>query len=264
MRRRAALLLAASAAAAALEAASAQAAAPRCGANNGGCVPGTRCFEVAGRAQCEYSHACPALVAPANGFVNCPGSAPGAQATYSLRLVEGNLARSAEQRTECIVGCRAGHSAVGVTAPRFCTATGWSDTSAVRCAASQQCSASASPCQNGGTCTANVNGGYRCRCPVGWAGTNCAEADSCVAALTHRPIAGLCQNGGHCRNILGGSYGCVCRAGFAGKLPSLKHSRKNPAHCLYFRPKYVDFPRIFLAIHGRPRTGAHWTYFCNS
>lgn len=175
-------------------------------------------------AECEYSHTCPALVAPANGFVNCPGSAPGAQATYSLRLVEGNLARSAETRTQCLVGCRAGYSAVGVTAPRFCTATGWSDTSAVRCAASQQCSASNNPCLNGATCTANVNGGYRCRCPVGWAGTNCDEADSCVNSLTQLPVPSLCQHGGHCRNIIRGSYGCVCQHGFAG------------LHCAYANP----------------------------
>ena len=160
-----------------------------CGRNNGGCVPGTRCSVGAGgRIDCDYSHTCPTLPMPANGFVSCPGAAPGAQPTYSLRLVEGNLARSVEQRTECLVGCNAGFSAIGFTSPRYCTATGWSDTTAVRCIASPQCSATNNPCQHGGRCTATVNGGYRCRCTTGWAGRTCQEADSVRPLLPNLPL----------------------------------------------------------------------------
>jgi hypothetical protein len=150
-----------------------------CGSNNGGCVPGTLCsVGVGGRIDCDYSHTCPALLSPTNGFVQCPGSTPGAQPTYSLRLVEGNLARSVEHRTQCMVGCNAGFSAQGFTSPRYCTATGWSDTSAVRCMSSPQCSPTNNPCQHGGRCTATVNGGYRCACTAGWAGRDCQQADS--------------------------------------------------------------------------------------
>ena len=163
---------------AAVEAQAAHGSAASCGTNNGGCVPGTRCSVQGGRIDCDYSHTCPTLVAPANGFVDCPGAAPGAQPTYSLRLAEGNVARSVERRTQCSIGCNSGFSASGFTLPRFCTATGWSDTSAVRCTASPQCSPSNNPCQHGGRCTATVNGGYRCSCAAGWAGTNCHEADS--------------------------------------------------------------------------------------
>ena len=160
-----------------------------CGSNNGGCVPGTRCSVGAGgRIDCDYSHTCPALMSPTNGFVQCPGTAPGAQPTYSLRLVEGNLARSVEQRTQCMVGCNTGFSAQGFTSPRYCTATGWSDTSVVRCVSSPQCSATNNPCQHGGRCTATVNGGYSCACTAGWAGRNCQQADS-VRSLIHPPSA---------------------------------------------------------------------------
>lgn len=156
-----------------------------CGTNNGGCVPGTRCaVGEGGRIDCDYRHTCPTLPTPTDGFVNCPHTAQGAQPTYSLRLVEGNLARSVEERTECIVGCNAGFSATGYTSPRFCTATGWSDTTAVRCTATAQCSAANNPCQHGGTCTADMRGGYRCACTPEWAGKNCQEANSVSPHLT--------------------------------------------------------------------------------
>ena len=68
MRRRELLRLAAGAAAALGDTAAAQAA-PRCGTNNGGCVPGTRCFEVAGRKLLrKQSH-------PMHGKLDIPGKA---------------------------------------------------------------------------------------------------------------------------------------------------------------------------------------------
>ena len=201
------------------------AAAPRttCGRNNGGCLPGTRCVVRGGRVDCDFSHTCPALAAPPHGFVDCPGLS-GVPPSYSLRLVEGDMARSTERRSACTVGCEAGFSATGFTGTRYCTASGWSDTTAVRCASSRPCAGN--KCQHGGTCAATVNGGYRCRCVAGFAGPNCAQQDSCVQT-GGQPIAGgatLCQHGGHCRNIVGGSYACVCRPGFAG------------LHCAYENP----------------------------
>ena len=161
-----------------------------CGRNNGGCVPGTTCSAgPGGRIDCDYRHTCPALHAPKDGFVDCPDLAPGAQPTYSLHLVEGNLARSVERRTECVVGCLDGFSATGFTSRRYCTATGWSDTSAVRCLAAPQCSATNNPCQHGGTCKRGLRGGYTCECAPGWAGRNCHEADSVGPLLPDRSTA---------------------------------------------------------------------------
>ncbi|XP_066298234.1 zonadhesin-like [Branchiostoma lanceolatum] len=38
------------------------------------------------------------------------------------------------------------------------------------------------PCQNGGQCVDNNNGGYRCHCVGKWTGTNCDEGSTCTAS----------------------------------------------------------------------------------
>ncbi|KAK2160092.1 hypothetical protein LSH36_140g00016 [Paralvinella palmiformis] len=64
-----------------------------------------------------------------------------------------------------------------------------------------------SPCQNGGTCTDEVNG-YSCTCVAGFTGTNCeTNIDECLSSP--------CQNGGTCTDEVNG-YSCTCVAGFTG------------------------------------------------
>ena len=52
----------------------------------------------------------------------------------------------------------------------------------------------ASPCHNNGTCV-NEADGYRCECPSGHKGPDCADVDQCVP--------NPCLNGGTCEDALG-------------------------------------------------------------
>ncbi|XP_016299004.1 delta-like protein B [Sinocyclocheilus anshuiensis] len=64
------------------------------------------------------------------------------------------------------------------------------------------------PCFNGGTCEEKITGGYVCRCPLAFTGSNCEKRlDRC----SHKP----CANGGECVD-LGASALCRCRPGFTG------------------------------------------------
>ncbi|XP_052331565.1 sushi, nidogen and EGF-like domain-containing protein 1 isoform X1 [Oncorhynchus keta] len=66
---------------------------------------------------------------------------------------------------------------------------------------------SSSPCQNGGTCSDQFNG-FICQCPPGFTGTVCqTDLDHCVS----QP----CLNGGDCRDQVNG-YTCACPAAFTG------------------------------------------------
>ena len=62
------------------------------------------------------------------------------------------------------------------------------------------------PCQNGGACL-NEADGYRCQCPSGYKGPECADVDHCAASP--------CQNNGTCLNEAGG-YRCECPSGYTG------------------------------------------------
>ncbi|HTL32255.1 MAG TPA: DNRLRE domain-containing protein [Kofleriaceae bacterium] len=75
------------------------------------------------------------------------------------------------------------------------------------CYTTQDDHCAAAPCQNGGTCTNDVNG-YTCSCPAGYTGDRCETViDNCTA----HP----CQNGGTCQSNVGG-YACTCAADFTG------------------------------------------------
>lgn len=149
------------------------AAATACGSNNGGCLPDTKCMIRNRKVACDYHHTCPRLAQPANGVVSCP-NIPGTGVvqqlpSYSLVLVEGDLKSSIESRSECVVGCRPGYAALaGFTGKRYCTATGWSDVTPVRCAAQPPCAPAR--CSNHGSCQSQPNGASRCTCSRGWAG----------------------------------------------------------------------------------------------
>uniref|UniRef100_A0A7M5X290 Uncharacterized protein n=2 Tax=Clytia hemisphaerica TaxID=252671 RepID=A0A7M5X290_9CNID len=64
------------------------------------------------------------------------------------------------------------------------------------------------PCQNGGTCTDEVNG-YQCGCVPGYTGTNC-ETD--INECAGNP----CQNGRQCTELVN-DYECDCGGVFTGK-----------------------------------------------
>lgn len=65
------------------------------------------------------------------------------------------------------------------------------------------------PCFNGGRCSDSPDGGYSCRCPVGYSGFNCEKKiDYCSSSP--------CSNGAKCVD-LGDAYLCRCQAGFSGR-----------------------------------------------
>uniref|UniRef100_A0A8C9T1I3 Neurogenic locus notch homolog protein 1 n=1 Tax=Scleropages formosus TaxID=113540 RepID=A0A8C9T1I3_SCLFO len=65
-----------------------------------------------------------------------------------------------------------------------------------------------SPCRNGGTCELISLKEYKCRCPPGWSGKLCQQADPCAA--------NPCANGGQC-TPLESHYICTCTPFFTGQ-----------------------------------------------
>ncbi|NXU69706.1 NOTC1 protein, partial [Horornis vulcanius] len=63
------------------------------------------------------------------------------------------------------------------------------------------------PCRNGGTCDLLTLSEYKCRCPPGWSGKTCQQADPCAS--------NPCANGGQCVPFEA-HYICRCTAGFHG------------------------------------------------
>uniref|UniRef100_A0A8C3TFR0 Neurogenic locus notch homolog protein 1 n=1 Tax=Chelydra serpentina TaxID=8475 RepID=A0A8C3TFR0_CHESE len=63
------------------------------------------------------------------------------------------------------------------------------------------------PCRNGGTCDLLTLTEYKCRCPPGWSGGTCQQADPCAS--------NPCANGGQCVPFEA-HYVCKCTAGFHG------------------------------------------------
>uniref|UniRef100_A0A5K3EG44 Protein slit n=1 Tax=Mesocestoides corti TaxID=53468 RepID=A0A5K3EG44_MESCO len=64
------------------------------------------------------------------------------------------------------------------------------------------------PCKNDGVCVMHNSFGFKCICPEGWGGDDCARnLNDCEY--------NRCQNGGVCRDHVGG-YTCECRLGFTG------------------------------------------------
>ncbi|NWH62139.1 NOTC1 protein, partial [Geococcyx californianus] len=118
------------------------------------------------------------------------------------------------------------------------------------------------PCRNGGTCELLTLNEYKCRCPPGWSGKTCQQADPCAsnpcanggkcvpfeAHYVCRCTAGfhganckqdvnecsitpfVCKNGGSCTNEVG-TYQCSCKPAFTG--PNCEHPYVpcNPSPC---------------------------------
>uniref|UniRef100_A0A8C5S3R3 EGF-like domain-containing protein n=1 Tax=Laticauda laticaudata TaxID=8630 RepID=A0A8C5S3R3_LATLA len=63
------------------------------------------------------------------------------------------------------------------------------------------------PCRNGGSCDLVTLTEYKCRCPPGWSGKTCQQADPCAS--------NPCANGGQCVPFES-SYVCRCPQGFHG------------------------------------------------
>ncbi|MGH0125833.1 UNVERIFIED_CONTAM: hypothetical protein FKN15_025001 [Acipenser sinensis] len=118
------------------------------------------------------------------------------------------------------------------------------------------------PCRNGGTCELISLKEYKCRCPPGWSGETCQQADPCASnpcanggqcspfeahyicscpSGFHGPSCkqdknecalspSLCQNGGKCINEFG-SYRCECQQQYIGKNCEIPYVPCNPSPC---------------------------------
>uniref|UniRef100_A0A671QBF0 Neurogenic locus notch homolog protein 1 n=1 Tax=Sinocyclocheilus anshuiensis TaxID=1608454 RepID=A0A671QBF0_9TELE len=65
-----------------------------------------------------------------------------------------------------------------------------------------------SPCRNGGTCSLLTLETFTCRCPPGWSGKTCQQADPCAS--------NPCANGGQC-SAFESHYICTCPPNFHGQ-----------------------------------------------
>ncbi|PIO32615.1 hypothetical protein AB205_0209180, partial [Aquarana catesbeiana] len=117
------------------------------------------------------------------------------------------------------------------------------------------------PCRNGGTCELVLNEkNYRCRCPPGWTGDTCQQADPCASnpcgnggtcvpfdsQYVCKCLEGFhgetckqdvneckqnpCKNGGTCINGFG-SFSCQCRSRFTGNFCENPYVPCNPSPC---------------------------------
>ncbi|KAA0719726.1 Neurogenic locus notch -like protein 1 [Triplophysa tibetana] len=64
------------------------------------------------------------------------------------------------------------------------------------------------PCRNGGTCSLRTLETFTCRCPPGWSGKTCQQADPCAS--------NPCANGGQC-SAFESHYICTCPPNFNGQ-----------------------------------------------
>uniref|UniRef100_A0AAR2JRL6 Neurogenic locus notch homolog protein 1 n=1 Tax=Pygocentrus nattereri TaxID=42514 RepID=A0AAR2JRL6_PYGNA len=65
-----------------------------------------------------------------------------------------------------------------------------------------------SPCRNGGSCSLTTLATFSCRCPPGWSGKTCQQADPCAS--------NPCANGGKC-SAFDSHFICTCPANFHGQ-----------------------------------------------
>uniref|UniRef100_A0A8V5H3B8 Neurogenic locus notch homolog protein 1 n=1 Tax=Melopsittacus undulatus TaxID=13146 RepID=A0A8V5H3B8_MELUD len=118
------------------------------------------------------------------------------------------------------------------------------------------------PCRNGGTCDLLTLSEYKCRCPPGWSGKTCQQADPCAsnpcanggqcvpfeAHYICRCSTGfhganckqdvnecnisppICKNGGSCTNEVG-TYQCSCKPAFTGQNCEHLYVPCNPSPC---------------------------------
>uniref|UniRef100_A0A803TP03 EGF-like domain-containing protein n=1 Tax=Anolis carolinensis TaxID=28377 RepID=A0A803TP03_ANOCA len=81
-----------------------------------------------------------------------------------------------------------------------------------------------SPCRNGGSCDLLTLTEYKCRCPPGWSGKTCQQADPCAS--------NPCANGGQCVPF-DSDYVCRCPPGFHGATckEDLNECSRSPPVC---------------------------------
>ncbi|CAB1319564.1 unnamed protein product [Coregonus sp. 'balchen'] len=81
-----------------------------------------------------------------------------------------------------------------------------------------------SPCRNGGTCDLVNLREYKCRCPPGWSGKQCQQADPCAS--------NPCANGGQCTPFES-HYICSCTPFFYGQTckQDVNECAQSPSPC---------------------------------
>uniref|UniRef100_A0A8C1M817 Neurogenic locus notch homolog protein 1 n=1 Tax=Cyprinus carpio TaxID=7962 RepID=A0A8C1M817_CYPCA len=81
-----------------------------------------------------------------------------------------------------------------------------------------------SPCRNGGTCELTSIHSYKCKCPPGWSGKNCHQADPCAS--------NPCANGGKC-SPFDSDYICHCTPFFSGQTckQDVNECAQSPSPC---------------------------------
>uniref|UniRef100_A0A8C1LGW8 Neurogenic locus notch homolog protein 1 n=1 Tax=Cyprinus carpio TaxID=7962 RepID=A0A8C1LGW8_CYPCA len=81
-----------------------------------------------------------------------------------------------------------------------------------------------SPCRNGGTCELTSIHTYKCKCPPGWSGKNCHQADPCAS--------NPCANGGKC-SPFDSDYICHCTPFFSGQTckQDVNECAQSPSPC---------------------------------
>nr|XP_023663695.1 neurogenic locus notch homolog protein 1-like [Paramormyrops kingsleyae] len=80
------------------------------------------------------------------------------------------------------------------------------------------------PCKNGGTCDLLSVNEHRCRCPPGWSGKTCSQADPCAS--------NPCANGGQC-SPFESHYICTCTPTFHGQTckVDVNECAQSPSPC---------------------------------
>lgn len=68
------------------------------------------------------------------------------------------------------------------------------------------------PCHNGGTCTEDARGDFKCTCKAGFTGQYC-DSQLGVRLCEQSP----CRNDGICIALSDNEYECECRPGWTGK-----------------------------------------------
>ena len=114
----------------------------------------------------------------------------------------------------------------------------------------------ATPCKNGGTCTA-AGGSHSCTCASGWSGTACDHATGCDGDP--------CGSHGTC-TATGGSHSCACVSGYTGSTcePVSCGPAPSPPHSDGCSGTSKTFGASCMAKCGTGYAGGSHTFTCGA